>query len=821
MVIPTLLVKGTLTTTSSKIKQESLDKFTAIHWILKLIEYKLSKKEPNIHDRLFMFQSLVGSGKTTAFIVEIFRYFFNTRKNGPEKSKEYRDPLDFDFSVYDFPDDEYTIENRKKGIVPVTKTGHVIVCAQPTVALAVSKAVEVANEPFNPDLELGFNVSYKTGPAKIYASDSSQILYCTMGTLKKMAKTKTGLEWMQQYEMIAVDECHKRSLDLDEGVAYLRDILRKNAGNPAFPLIVCMSATFDIEKYAEYFGTEVSNSIKVEGGAISREFFYLDADSTNVFADTAALIWKIHTESGKDDPDTHNDILVFVPGDPDFKKIIGPLEKLDVNKELFFTKYSSEIDRKNGPERENILYKTLAELRDETKKPNLKRRVTVATPVVETGLTVNTLKYVVDTCLVKDTAYSPVHGLSQLLTQPCSQSSLEQRGGRAGRVQFGYIYRMIREPLATKMEPYSRPDIFTADLSKVLLDMMYAGLDVESVVKPITNEMFELFVDECRDLTSFKLSNKTENCKCMYTDVQDKKSSIVKEKKFLHDIILRTHPETMLDEVPTDVYVIARNKLMSLGLYGTYIGYLASKVDRLSVETMRMVLAGAVYGVSINDLITIGIFVDTGEKRYLYDYQSVNFMSDDEKKTTKPFRFDRLIETVFKKQTLEKHFGGSSALIMNQLYDEFLEPLYIIRWYASQVRKSSPSKMIQEAKKLGINLMLIYKFMDCRNQIQESLAKVGIVSTSPEINLNSDSVFEDIIRIKKCIHAGFKNNLAYLQPDGFRYKTNTGLIISPKDMRVVPKPKKIIYGKLFMKVNPQTIFYEPQPTFICGLDGII
>jgi len=87
MVIPTLLVKGTLTTTSSKIKQESLDKFTAIHWILKLIEYKLSKKEPNIHDRLFMFQSLVGSGKTTAFIVEIFRYFFNTRKMDPRNQR--------------------------------------------------------------------------------------------------------------------------------------------------------------------------------------------------------------------------------------------------------------------------------------------------------------------------------------------------------------------------------------------------------------------------------------------------------------------------------------------------------------------------------------------------------------------------------------------------------------------------------------------------------------------------------------------------------------------------------------------------------------
>jgi hypothetical protein len=122
---------------------------------------------------------------------------------------------------------------------------------------------------------------------------------------------------------------------------------------------------------------------------------------------------------------------------------------------------------------------------------------------------------------------------------------------------------------------------------------------------------------------------------------------------------------------------------------------------------------------------------------------------------------------------------------------------------------------------LGINFSTIYRFIDCRSSIQASLAKAGIVATVPEIDFNSDDVFDNIIRIKKCIHAGFKNNLAYLMDNGVTYKTNTGLTIIPNNLVVNPKPKKIIYGSLKIKIKNPTIFYEPTPIFVCSMDGII
>lgn len=820
MVIPTLLVKGSLIPTSNKTTKEVLDNYVPIHWILGLIDYKLKKPNPNIHDRILNAKSLVGSGKTTVLVVETFRRFFNTKPYTLEDSKSFRDPVDFDYSIFDYPDDEYTIQNRKVGFPTVIKKAHKIICSQPKVILASSKAIEVASEERNPDLEFGFNVGFKTGVAKSEVTSPSQIIYCTMGTLTQMLKTKPDEEWLSEYEIIMIDEAHERSLELDEGLAYLRDLLRRNAGNPSFPLIVCMSATFDIEKYAKYLGTEPSNSVEVTGGAVSREFKYIDHDSENVYKEAAVMAMELNKN---DDPEDHCDILIFSPGESEIKKIKDELTLLDKGKELFITVLTAEINNKDGPEMNNILRKTLAEIRQDSGVATLKRRVTIATPVVETGLTIVTAKYVIDTCLVKSTAFSPVHSLSQLVKQGCSLASLEQRAGRVGRVKFGYVYRLMREELMKGLDEYSRPALYTTDLSKVILDMQYAGIDFGETVKPMSGSTFESFIEECMDVTHYKLNNKTENCKCMYNDMIGDDSRVVKQKTFLAERKIKTYPEEMLDKIPTDTYMMARNKLLSLGFYGTYVGYLASKINRLSVEAIRMVMAGCVYGVNLNDLIVIGLFVGTGERKYRYDFRDVQKLNREPGNRGKVVGFNSfsLMKKIISKSTFKKHFGGDDSLFVTQLYDEFIEPLFVMKWYADTVRKHGPSESIKKGRQMGINLQSVYAFMDSYAQVQEAFAKAGFTSMCKSVDFNSNDVFDTLIRIKKCVHAGYKNNLAYLTEDGVRYRTNTGLVITPQSIQSKFRPKKIVFGHLFLKVKPGTIFYEAVPTYICALDGII
>jgi hypothetical protein len=234
-------------------------------------------------------------------------------------------------------------------------------------------------------------------------------------------------------------------------------------------------------------------------------------------------------------------------------------------------------------------------------------------------------------------------------------------------------------------------------------------------------------------------------------------------------------------------------------------------------------MAGYVYGVNINDLIIIGLFVDTGERRYRYDFRDVKRLNKDPANKTKITNFNpfQLMKKVINKSTFKKHFGGDDSLFVNQMYDEFIEPLFIMKWYAQVVRKSGPSEAIKKGKELGIDLQKIYAFMDSLSQVQDSFKKAGFIYTCDSIDFNGDDVFETLIRIKKCIHAGYKNNLAYLCEDGIKYKTNTGLIITPQSMQTKFRPKKIVFGHLFLKLKPGTIFYESVPTYICALDGII
>ena len=135
MGIPTLYIPGSLQPLSNKIKKEELDEYVPMHYILEVIRHKTEKTEKNIHDHIFLLKSETGTGKSTAFIVETYRRFLSHdyklfRGDALEQVKSFIKPIDFDFSTYDFPDDKYTIANRKEGFLPVIKRQEIIACDQ-------------------------------------------------------------------------------------------------------------------------------------------------------------------------------------------------------------------------------------------------------------------------------------------------------------------------------------------------------------------------------------------------------------------------------------------------------------------------------------------------------------------------------------------------------------------------------------------------------------------------------------------------------------------------------------------------------------------
>lgn len=53
--------------------------------------------------------------------------------------------------------------------------------------------------------------------------------------------------------------------------------------------------------------------------------------------------------------------------------------------------------------------------------------------------------YVVDTGVAKEKQYDPLKNVSSLRIQAISQSSAQQRAGRAGRTQPGVCYRLYSQ----------------------------------------------------------------------------------------------------------------------------------------------------------------------------------------------------------------------------------------------------------------------------------------------------------------------------------------------------------------------------------------
>ena len=75
--------------------------------------------------------------------------------------------------------------------------------------------------------------------------------------------------------------------------------------------------------------------------------------------------------------------------------------------------------------------------------PPGRRKIVLATSIAETSLTIEGVRVVVDTGLMRVPRYEPDIGLTRLETVRVSRANADQRRGRAGRVEPGVCYRPV------------------------------------------------------------------------------------------------------------------------------------------------------------------------------------------------------------------------------------------------------------------------------------------------------------------------------------------------------------------------------------------
>jgi hypothetical protein len=119
------------------------------------------------------------------------------------------------------------------------------------------------------------------------------------------------------------------------------------------------------------------------------------------------------------------------------------------------------------------LYRAFAFKRTDEKVGGSKvaRRVFVATPAAETGLTIDTLKFIVDSGLMFTVEFNPNSNCTVNLTKPIVQSMALQRRGRVGRKAPGIWYPAYTKESFDLMRKNQFPDIILIDCSKMILSI--------------------------------------------------------------------------------------------------------------------------------------------------------------------------------------------------------------------------------------------------------------------------------------------------------------------------------------------------------------
>jgi ATP-dependent helicase HrpB len=248
------------------------------------------------------------------------------------------------------------------------------------------------------------------------------------------------------------DEFHERSLDADLGLALARDAqqgLREDLR------ILVMSATLDGARVARLLGD--APVVESEGRAFPVETRYVgrkpDAPVERQMAETIASA--LRADAGS--------VLAFLPGAAEIRRTQTMLAERVHDASVEIVPLFGALD---------------AAVQDRAISPAPKggRKVVLATSIAETSLTIEGVRIVVDSGLARVPRYEPDIGLTRLETVRASRAAVDQRRGRAGRTEPGVCYRLWDEPQTASLAAYTQPEILSADLSSLVLDLAQWGV---------------------------------------------------------------------------------------------------------------------------------------------------------------------------------------------------------------------------------------------------------------------------------------------------------------------------------------------------------
>lgn len=156
-------------------------------------------------------------------------------------------------------------------------------------------------------------------------------------------------------------------------------------------------------------------------------------------------------------------ILIFMPGQFEILRLIRKLEQ------------SHLLDVEDvGELRILPLYGSLSskdQRRIFERPPEGVRKIVVATNIAETSVTIDDVRYVIDTGRAKEMQYDSLRGLSVLADTWVSQAAAKQRRGRSGRTAPGARFAMFSRAQFANMSPQQPPEMLRTPLQQLCLSI--------------------------------------------------------------------------------------------------------------------------------------------------------------------------------------------------------------------------------------------------------------------------------------------------------------------------------------------------------------
>lgn len=293
---------------------------------------------------------------------------------------------------------------------------------------------------------IGYRVRFESR-----VSERTRIEVVTEGILSRRLIADPTLDGVA---VVIFDEYHERSLASDEALALTREV--QSLVRPDLRIVV-MSATIDTTTICAALHAPLleskSRCYDVELTRANEAVISENSTAREIAVAVAEAVRRAHHER-------QGDILAFLPGQGEITICMDILTGT-LSDTLVLPLYG--------------LLSPAEQQRAITPDGTGRRRVVLATPIAETSLTIEGVRIVVDSGLCRTLVYEPRTGLSRLATTRISRDMATQRAGRAGRLGPGTCYRLWTLATEQRMAETRTPEILTADLASLCLDLAAWG----------------------------------------------------------------------------------------------------------------------------------------------------------------------------------------------------------------------------------------------------------------------------------------------------------------------------------------------------------